>query len=94
MFHSLSNSFLINTFQQSLKVFMHSVCLFTYARFHSRKYFSNVLKFITVIHISYSMDSFENGIHKTNGSSRDAQKFSATLRPIREKIFKTYFKNL
>ena len=39
------------TFQQSRKMLMHLVCLSVCARFNFRNDFSNILKFIYVIHI-------------------------------------------
>ena len=46
IYHILFIVVFFNTFQQSWKVFMHSVCLSVCPRSNSRKYSSNVLKLI------------------------------------------------
>ena len=78
---------LFHSFQQSWKVFMYSVCLsiclFVCARFISRKYSSNVLKFISTIHIWHSMDRRENDIYGTHGSSQRHTKVFDALWPMK-----------
>ena len=72
------------------------VCLFVRpsirALSNSRKYSSNVLKFMYVTHIWYRMNRIENGTNRKKCSFTEAhKKFSDTLRLNEGKIFKTYF---
>ena len=50
------------------------VCLSVYLRTNSRKYSSNVLEFMYVILIWYSMDRIKNGVHRTNSWSTETDK--------------------
>ena len=52
------------------------MCVYVCQRANSRKNSSNVLKFIYVIHILYSMNRIENGIYKANDSSSGTHKSS------------------
>ena len=62
------------------------VCLSASIRYNSRKYSSNVLKIISVIHIEYSMNRIENNLYRTNDVYRNAQKYSDTLRHLGENL--------
>ena len=71
--HSKMQHYLLffNTFQQSWNVLMHSVCLSVCTRSISRKYYSNALKLMYVIHILHNTDRGENVIHTTNSLSTE-----------------------
>ena len=81
-----------NTFLQSWKVFMHSVCLSVCPSVcplsNFCKYYSNVLKLIHVIHIWHSMNCIESDLYEQWFVYRDTQKFSGKLRPKGEKCLK------
>ena len=65
-----------------------SVCL----RSTSRKYSSNILKLIYVIHIWHSINCIENGMHKTNDFSTEAHKGFPIHYGLWGKMCKAYFK--
>ena len=50
---------IINIFQQNWKIFMHLICLSVCACPNSRKYSSNTVKLIYVIHVWYRMNYSE-----------------------------------
>ena len=79
---------IFKTFQQNWKVFMHSVCLFVCPHSNSRKYSSNVLKFIYVSHIWYRMNRLENDIYGMKCSSTETRKSFLKYFGLWEKIFK------
>ena len=78
---------IFNTLYQSWKLFMHSACL---SVSNSRKYSSNVLKFMHVIYIWYNSNRIKNGIHETNGSSTEMHKNFQMHYGLWGKTFKAY----
>ena len=74
------------------KVFMYSVYPSVCALPNSRKYSSYVLKITYFIYVLYSMDSIENGIHRTNGWSTEMEKNIPIQHNLwGEENFKAYF---
>ena len=59
--------------------------------YNSRKYFSNVLKFMYVIHILCRKKHIENGMHGTNGSSTETHKSFSIHFGLWGETFKAYF---
>ena len=60
----------------NLSIEPHKKCAFDLFLCLSRKYSSDVFKFTYIINIWYSMNRFENDIHKINGSLTETHKIS------------------
>ena len=67
-------SVFFNTFQQSWNACIWFVCLSACASSNLRKYSSNVLKFMYIIHVWYNLDVIENGRHGSKDSSTETHK--------------------
>ena len=73
---------------------MHPVCLSNRSFCtcsNSRKYSSDIVKFIYVVHIGYGINWRENDIYGTKGSSTEKHKIFWYIKAYGEKILKAYF---